>query len=99
MCYILVIVSYSVCTIIERRSFKIDIYSNKNIKSVCIHFITKFCKLHIFVTLIFYGLSLVQRFTNEDHLTVHKKKHDMALNLENGQKTNVFVGEFILIYI
>ncbi|PNF42975.1 Cyclic AMP-dependent transcription factor ATF-2 [Cryptotermes secundus] len=33
------------------------------------------------------------RFTNEDHLTVHKKKHDMVLNLGNGQKTNVFVAD------
>ncbi|KAJ4432133.1 hypothetical protein ANN_20749, partial [Periplaneta americana] len=32
------------------------------------------------------------RFTNEDHLTVHKKKHDMVLNLGNGQK-NVFVAD------
>lgn len=30
---------------------------------------------------------------------VHKKKHDMVLNLGNGQKTNVFVGEFILICV
>ncbi|KAG8232598.1 hypothetical protein J437_LFUL013137, partial [Ladona fulva] len=32
-------------------------------------------------------------FTNEDHLTVHKKKHDMSLNFGNGQKTNVFVAD------
>ncbi|XP_071444656.1 cyclic AMP-dependent transcription factor ATF-7 isoform X2 [Hetaerina americana] len=32
-------------------------------------------------------------FTNEDHLTVHKKKHDMSLNLGSGQKTNVFVAD------
>ncbi|XP_046403757.1 cyclic AMP-dependent transcription factor ATF-7 [Ischnura elegans] len=32
-------------------------------------------------------------FTNEDHLTVHKKKHDMSLNLGGGQKTNVFVAD------
>ncbi|XP_067003700.2 cyclic AMP-dependent transcription factor ATF-7 [Anabrus simplex] len=32
-------------------------------------------------------------FTNEDHLTVHKKKHDMVLNLGTGQKSNVFVAD------
>lgn len=51
------------------------------------------------MTLIFSKLSFVQRFTNEDHLTVHKKKHDMVLNLGNGQKTNVFVGEFLYFHV
>lgn len=34
-------------------------------------------------------------FTNEDHLMVHTKKHDMNLNLGLGMKTNIFVGELI----
>jgi hypothetical protein len=51
------------------------------------------------LTLIPCKLSFVQRFTNEDHLTVHKKKHDMVLNLGNGQKANVFVGEFIFLCV
>lgn len=33
------------------------------------------------------------RFTLEDHLTAHKRKHDMVLNLENGQKTNIFMAD------
>ncbi|KAJ9598633.1 hypothetical protein L9F63_010687 [Diploptera punctata] len=33
------------------------------------------------------------RFTNEDHLTVHKKKHDMVLNFDKGEKANVFVAD------
>ena len=32
-------------------------------------------------------------FTNEDHLHVHTKKHDMVLNLGLGNKTNIFVGK------
>lgn len=34
----------------------------------------------------------LQSFTNEDQLTVHKKKHDMSLNLGNNSK-NGFVGK------
>lgn len=32
-------------------------------------------------------------FTNEDHLNVHTKKHDMSLNLGLGNKSNTFVGK------
>ncbi|XP_012267153.2 cyclic AMP-dependent transcription factor ATF-2 [Athalia rosae] len=33
-------------------------------------------------------------FVNEDHLTVHRKKHDMVLNLgSNGKGSNVFVAD------
>ncbi|XP_015591409.1 cyclic AMP-dependent transcription factor ATF-2 [Cephus cinctus] len=32
-------------------------------------------------------------FTNEDHLMVHKKKHDMVLNLGANGKNNVFVAD------
>lgn len=39
-----------------------------------------------------YDLSL-QKFTNEDHLTVHKKRHDMVLNLGLGNKGNVFADQ------
>lgn len=35
----------------------------------------------------------LMRFTNEDHLTVHKKKHDMVLNLGNAQKSNLFSAD------
>lgn len=32
-------------------------------------------------------------FTNEDHLSVHEKKHEMILQLGLGQKlTNIFIG-------
>lgn len=31
-------------------------------------------------------------FTNEDHLTVHRKKHDMNLNLGLASK-NIFTGK------
>lgn len=30
---------------------------------------------------------------NEDHLTVHIKKHDMMLNLGINNKSNFFIGE------
>lgn len=32
-------------------------------------------------------------FTNEDHLNVHQKKHEMDLDLSLGAKPNVFVGQ------
>ncbi|XP_058795559.1 cyclic AMP-dependent transcription factor ATF-2 [Phymastichus coffea] len=32
-------------------------------------------------------------FVNEDHLTVHKKKHDMMLNLGINNKTNFFIAD------
>ncbi|XP_049804881.1 cyclic AMP-dependent transcription factor ATF-2 [Schistocerca nitens] len=35
----------------------------------------------------------LMRFTNEDHLTVHKKKHDMVLNLGSAQKSNLFSAD------
>lgn len=33
------------------------------------------------------------KFTNEDHLTVHKKRHDMVLNLGLGPKGNIFADQ------
>lgn len=39
-------------------------------------------------------------FTNEDHLNVHRKKHDMVLNLGlNAGKCSVFLGELACSYI
>ena len=38
----------------------------------------------------------LQSFTNEDQLTVHKKKHDMMLNLNNNSKSAGFVGKISL---
>jgi len=35
----------------------------------------------------------LQSFANEDQLTVHKKKHDMMLNLNNNSKSAGFVGK------
>ncbi|XP_057329038.1 cyclic AMP-dependent transcription factor ATF-2 [Microplitis mediator] len=32
-------------------------------------------------------------FVNEDHLVVHKKKHDMILNLGTGGKSNAFIAD------
>ncbi|XP_016842483.1 cyclic AMP-dependent transcription factor ATF-2 [Nasonia vitripennis] len=32
-------------------------------------------------------------FVNEDHLTVHKKKHDMMLNLGINNKSNLFIAD------
>lgn len=37
---------------------------------------------------------LWQNFTDEDQLLVHKKKHDMILNLGNSSKNNGFVGKY-----
>lgn len=38
----------------------------------------------------------LQSFANEDQLTVHKKKHDMMLNLNNNSKSAGFVGKISL---
>lgn len=36
---------------------------------------------------------ILQSFTNEDQLSIHKKKHDMMLNLGNSSKNGSFVGK------
>jgi hypothetical protein len=36
---------------------------------------------------------ILQSFANEDQLTVHKKKHDMMLNLGGNTKNAGFVGK------
>lgn len=35
----------------------------------------------------------LQSFITEDQLTIHKKKHDMMLNLGSGSKNNGFMGK------
>lgn len=32
-------------------------------------------------------------FTNEDHLSVHQKKHEMSLNIGASNKSGFFTGE------
>lgn len=39
---------------------------------------------------------ILQSFANEDQLSVHKKKHDMMLNLGNSSKNGSFVGRLQL---
>lgn len=41
------------------------------------------------------ALLFLQSFANEDQLTMHKKKHDMMLNLGNSSKNTGFVGKYI----
>lgn len=33
-------------------------------------------------------------FTNEDHWSVHSKKHEMSLNLGLANKSSTFIGKF-----
>lgn len=35
-------------------------------------------------------------FTNEDHLNVHRKKHDMVLNFGGSTRSAIFLGKCIL---